>query len=171
VDRWTFEGSIAINGVASTGQVDVLRGAGDCWFTPHDSDTRRHLSLLCVDRRMLLGELPEASGDAHVIESDQHRRYVGYHEEVHGHPADNERVTRDVRRIRTAVQYTSTVLKLDIQADTQPGELSRDDGFRADTSPWTIGLSLAVPRSDVRAMFKLSDQDAAHVERRFEACA
>ena len=171
MDRWTLDGSIAINGIPGAGRVEVLRGDADCWFRPVHGDTRKHLSLLCVDRRMLLGELSDVFGEAHVIESAGQRRYVGYHEEVHGHPADNERVTRMIPRVRTVPRYTSTTLQLEIQADTQPGELSRDDGFRVDASPWLIRLSLAVRRGDVRGLFMLSDEDAALVERGFEACA
>ena len=169
-DRWILEGSIAIAGVIASGPISILRGSAQTWFSTTGGTGRRHLSLSCVDRRMLLGEAGGPGGDAHRVEPAG-RPSVGYHEEVLGHPADNERVVRMIPRVDTELHYSATGLALQVRAHTLPGELSRDDNFRADQSPWSIHIRLVVPRAQVCELFALSEADAAMIERRFEAVA
>jgi len=168
-DRWTFDGSIDIDGLANPGPVHVLRGLAEVWFTRPVRVLDRHsLSLSCVDRRLLLGEGSLATDGTFIVSANGRRDRVGCHIETCGHPADNECVIRRIPQVESAVSYSRDAVRLAIACKTLRGELSRDDDFHADQSPWMIRIAITVPRDDVAALFALSDDDAKLIEHRFE---
>jgi hypothetical protein len=167
MSRWTLDGSITINGATQIGALEISRGQSETWITLRGEEGRRHLSLYCLDRRLLFGDAPGVDDSRqHVVESVAHKRPLGCHEENRGHPADNERVLRRLIRLECAVRYARDSLTLEIRGDTLPGEPSRD-GFHADRSPWRIQVLMTVPRALVPAVFELGTLEAAHVDRRF----
>jgi|GEM_PF-1802021 len=166
--RWTLDGSITINGATQTGALKVCRGQTETWLTMSGEEGRRHLSLYCVDRRLLFGDAPGVDDTRHhVLQAVAGKRPLGCHEENRGHPADNERVLRRVLRLECAVRYAHDSLALEICADTLPGELTRQDGFNADQTPWHIQVLMTVPRALVPAVFNLGTLEAARIDRRF----
>lgn len=165
---WTLDGSITINGVTQTGALEVRRGQSETWLTLRGEEGRRHLSLYCVDRRLLFGDAPGVDGASHhIVQSVADKRPLAYHEENRGHPADNERVLRRMVRLECAVRYAHDSLTLEIRGDTLQGEPTRQDGFRADQSPWHLQVLMTVPRALVPAIFELGTHEAAQFDRRF----
>ena len=65
-NNWSLEGSITINGAVDAGRSEILRGSAETWIGTLNGGDRKHLSLLCVDRRMLLGDGDDAHIDAHT---------------------------------------------------------------------------------------------------------
>jgi hypothetical protein len=168
-DRWIFDGSIDIGVLANPGPVHVLRGAAEVWFTrPVRALDRHSLSLSCVDRRLLLGDGSVATDGSFTVRPIGRRDHVGCHVETCGHPADNERVIRRIPQVECTVRYARDAVRLAIACATLPGELSRDDHFQADRSPWAIRIALQVPRREVAGLLALSDRDARLIEHRFE---
>jgi len=169
-DRWIFDGAIDIDGLADPGPVHVVRGLAEVWFTRPARGLDRHsLSLSCVDRRLLLGDGRLATDGTFSVRPTGARDHVGCHVETCGHPADNECVIRRIPLVESTVRYLRDTVRLAIECATLPGELSRDDGFTADQSPWTLRIELTLPREDVAAFLALSDGDAELIEHRFRS--
>ena len=171
--EWIFDGTITIDGEPNVSPVRVYRSGPWTSFrrAPAPGLDRQVLTLTGLDRQVFffVGDGEQVSGRARTIVARAPRTDVGHHEDMHGHPADNERVVRRIPRMLTDARFAGSALALEIQADTLPGELSREDGFTADRSPWSIRVSLVIPRIEVAALFALSERDAALVDRCFDA--